>query len=65
MAHPELVLVDIILDPFVGNVLPRTLVPTVLYIVAVAVASWGLAWRVVVPALKGLSDGEDEAKKTQ
>lgn len=68
MAHPEPVLVDIILDPFLGNVLPRTLVPTVVYIVAVAVMSWVLAWKVVVPNLKGLfggGEGEDEVKKTQ
>lgn len=65
MAHPEPVLVDIILDPFLGNVLPRTLVPTVLYIVAVAVTSWVLAWSVVVPGLKGLYSGENAVKKTQ
>lgn len=65
MASPEPVLVDIILDPFVGNVLPRTLVPTVLYIVAVAVGSWVLARQVVVPTLKGLLSTEDAGKKTQ
>ncbi|KAI1408123.1 hypothetical protein F5Y13DRAFT_113254 [Hypoxylon sp. FL1857] len=35
--------VDIILDPFVLGVLPRSLLPTVGYIVAVAVASWFIA----------------------
>lgn len=65
MAHPEPVLVDIILDPFLGNVLPRTLVPTVVYIVAVAVASWVLASRLVVPELKALFGEEDGVKKTQ
>lgn len=68
MAAPEPVLVDIILDPFLGNVLPRTLVPTVGYIVAVALGSWLLAWGVVVPGLKGLllgASGQDGEKKTQ
>lgn len=66
MAHPEPVLVDIILDPFLGNVLPRTLAPTVVYIIIVAVASWIIASRLVVPGLKGLfGDGDDGVKKTQ
>ncbi|KAI0181230.1 hypothetical protein GGR52DRAFT_24635 [Hypoxylon sp. FL1284] len=34
------VYVDIILDPFVFNVLPRSLLPTVGYIVVLAIASW-------------------------
>ncbi|CAN8104432.1 unnamed protein product [Discula destructiva] len=66
MAHPEPVLVDLILDPFLGNVLPRSLAPTVGYVVAVVVASWVLAWGVVVPALKGLlTETEGVQKKTQ
>lgn len=66
MAYPEPVLVDIILDPFLGNVLPRTLAPTVVYIVVIAVASWILAWKLVVPGLKGLfGDDGDGVKKTQ
>jgi hypothetical protein len=32
--------VDIILDPFIANVLPRSLLPTVAYIIAVAIISW-------------------------
>ncbi|CAJ2511742.1 Uu.00g073670.m01.CDS01 [Anthostomella pinea] len=35
--------VDIILDPFLLNVLPRSLAPTVIYIIVVAIASWFLA----------------------
>ncbi|KAI1139964.1 hypothetical protein F5Y05DRAFT_337376 [Hypoxylon sp. FL0543] len=35
--------VDIILDPFVLGVLPRSLLPTVSYIIAVAIASWFMA----------------------
>lgn len=63
MQHPEPVLVDIILDPFVYNVLPRTLVPTVGYIVFVAGASWVLAARVVMPWLRGMMVGSVEREK--
>ncbi|EKD17505.1 hypothetical protein MBM_04366 [Drepanopeziza brunnea f. sp. 'multigermtubi' MB_m1] len=37
------VYVDIILDPFVFNVFPRSLLPTATYLVLVAVGSWYLA----------------------
>ncbi|KZM28848.1 uncharacterized protein EKO05_0008553 [Ascochyta rabiei] len=40
MERPPLVDVDIILDPFLLNVLPRSLVPVAIYITAVAVAAW-------------------------
>ncbi|KAF3765455.1 hypothetical protein M406DRAFT_242463, partial [Cryphonectria parasitica EP155] len=46
MKTPEPVLADLILDPFVYNVLPRSLVPTVVYVVFVAAGSWVLATRV-------------------
>ncbi|KAI0445533.1 hypothetical protein F4803DRAFT_548050 [Xylaria telfairii] len=43
------IFVDIILDPFILNVLPRSLLPTVIYIVAVAIVSrfvgkWISSW---------------------
>ncbi|KAH7413281.1 hypothetical protein BKA64DRAFT_349948 [Cadophora sp. MPI-SDFR-AT-0126] len=37
------VYVDIILDPFVFNVFPRSLVPTAAYITLIAIGSWYLA----------------------
>lgn len=37
------VLVDIILDPFILNVFPRSLVPTAGYLTIVAIGSWFLA----------------------
>ncbi|KAF4123631.1 hypothetical protein GMORB2_6332 [Geosmithia morbida] len=43
MANPPPVLVDLILDPFLLNVLPRSLAPTVGYVVAVAIATWFVA----------------------
>ncbi|KAH9898719.1 hypothetical protein F4778DRAFT_193347 [Xylariomycetidae sp. FL2044] len=47
MRHVPPVHVDIILDPFVGfNVLPRSLVPTVGYIMLVAAVSWFLGRRI-------------------
>lgn len=40
MERPPQVDVDIILDPFIFNVLPRSLGPTAIYITLVAVAAW-------------------------
>jgi hypothetical protein len=40
MTKPALVSVDIILDPFVLNVMPRSLVPTVGYILALVPIAW-------------------------
>jgi hypothetical protein len=37
------VFVDIILDPFIFNVFPRSLVPTAAYIVLLAIGGWYLA----------------------
>lgn len=61
MRRPEPVLADVILDPFVLNVLPRTLLPTVGYVVLVAAASWALATRLLMPWVRGLmvDDGGD------
>jgi hypothetical protein len=43
MEHPLPVDVDIILDPFILNVLPRSLGPTAIYISIVAVGAWFLS----------------------
>lgn len=43
MDHVPPVAVDVILDPFVLNVLPRSLLPTVLYLVIIAVGAWFLS----------------------
>jgi hypothetical protein len=43
MDHPEPVDVDIILDPFLLNILPQSLGPVALYISAVAVGAWFLS----------------------
>lgn len=47
MAHPTPVDVDIILDPFLLNVLPRSLLPTILYILVVALAGYFVSRRVL------------------
>lgn len=42
------VLVDVILDPYMLNIFPRSLLPTALYIVILAVGAWflsGYTWR--------------------
>ncbi|KAF2084701.1 hypothetical protein K490DRAFT_17936, partial [Saccharata proteae CBS 121410] len=43
MNSPPDVKVDVILDPFILNVLPRSLAPTGVYIVVVAVVAWFLS----------------------
>lgn len=57
MRRPPPVAVDVILDPFVLNVLPRTLVPTAAYAVLVAGLSWLLSTRLVVPRVRRLMVG--------
>jgi hypothetical protein len=34
---------DIVLDPFIFNILPKSLVPTVIYITILAIFSWFLS----------------------
>lgn len=47
MSDPPPVLVDLILDPFVYNVLPRSLIPTVGYVIAISIVTWFVArWSV-------------------
>jgi hypothetical protein len=58
------VFVDIILDPYIFNVLPRSLVPTVGYIVVVAILSWFLA-RSVATWIGQLARAPDQSKKDQ
>ncbi|KAL1864747.1 hypothetical protein Daus18300_007549 [Diaporthe australafricana] len=71
MQRPEPVLADVILDPFLLNVLPRTLLPTVGYVVVIAAASWLLAARLIMPWVRGLVVGgsgreeKEELKKTR
>jgi hypothetical protein len=43
MEHVPPVFVDIILDPYLFNVFPRSLVPTAAYIVLLAIGSWYLS----------------------
>lgn len=48
MKHPPPVNVDIILDPYLFNVLPRSLLPTAGYILVLAIVGWyvsGAIWK--------------------
>ncbi|KAI1343892.1 hypothetical protein F5Y15DRAFT_411743 [Xylariaceae sp. FL0016] len=58
------VYVDIILDPFVYNILPRSLIPTVAYILIVAVTTWFLAQRISL-WIREAAKGSDLEKKDQ
>ncbi|OHE92612.1 hypothetical protein CORC01_12058 [Colletotrichum orchidophilum] len=64
MAQVEPVSVDLILDPFLFNVLPRSLVPTVAYVVFVAFSAWFLSKRILAwiqPVLA--TEGKSAEKK--
>ncbi|KAL7909491.1 hypothetical protein GGI35DRAFT_384408 [Trichoderma velutinum] len=64
MKDPPPVLVDLILDPYVYNVLPQSLVPTVCYLVVVGVVSWFVAkW--VASSLTAIASStkSDQTKK--
>lgn len=59
------VFIDIFLDPFLFNMLPRSLVPTVTYILVLAAAAWVIAGRVGkwIEELRREGDVEKEKEK--
>lgn len=63
MAKVEPVLVDIILDPYIYNVLPHSLAPTAAYIVAVAILAWYVSQH-IRRWIQGASPPASDAKKT-
>ncbi|KAM0464427.1 hypothetical protein ACHAPV_002987 [Trichoderma viride] len=64
MKDPPPVLVDLILDPYLYNVLPQSLVPTVGYIVFISIVSWFVArWASNSLVSVANSGGNDQAKK--
>jgi hypothetical protein len=67
MENPPPVFVEIFLDPFLFNVLPRSLVPTVTYILVLAAAAWIIAGRVGkwIEELRREGDVEQEKGKVE
>ncbi|KAL1968732.1 hypothetical protein VTN77DRAFT_1558 [Rasamsonia byssochlamydoides] len=64
------VMVDVILDPFLLNVFPRSLVPTAVWIVVVAALAWFIGGWVVktfseIISSAAAADDEDKAKKNK
>jgi hypothetical protein len=64
------VLVDVILDPYLLNTFPKSLVPTAAYLIVLAVGGWylsGLIWRILVQIAdanpSGRPKGSDAAKE--
>lgn len=52
MQHPPPVDIDIILDPYLANVVPVSLLPTAAYIIVLAVGAWllsGKIWDLLKP----------------
>ncbi|KAM0238383.1 hypothetical protein ACHAP5_008668 [Fusarium lateritium] len=64
MKDPPPVLVDLILDPYLFNVVPRSLVPTAGYIVLISVVAWFVA-RFIAAKLQiiAITDNADKKKK--
>jgi hypothetical protein len=53
MQHPPKVSVDIILDPYLANIFPASLLPTAAYIIVLAIGAWylsGVIWQRLRPA---------------
>jgi hypothetical protein len=63
MEHVPPVLVDIILDPYILNIFPRSLLPTGGYILVVAVASWFLSGYVWQLLLKLVASADEEVER--
>lgn len=65
MKDPPAVLVDLILDPYLFDIVPRSLVPTAGYIVVLAVVSWFIARSVAsrLQAIAITADSSDKKKK--
>jgi len=66
MSQVPPVLADVILDPYIGNVVPRSLLPTAVYIIILAVLAWFLSdliWKGLVDVVRGGSPqvASDEA----
>ncbi|PGH23140.1 hypothetical protein AJ80_02771 [Polytolypa hystricis UAMH7299] len=62
MAHVPPVHADVILDPFLLNVFPRSLVPIAGYVACVAVVGWVVSWA-VWEVLAGVVSGEEKRKR--
>jgi len=63
MEHVPPVFVDIILDPYLFNVVPRSLLPTAAYIIILAIGSWSLS-KYIRKGFKNLAqDSFDSGKK--
>lgn len=62
MKDPPPVLVDLILDPYLYNVVPRSLLPTAGYLVLVGVVTWFVAtW--VASTLQAIASPAENATK--
>lgn len=60
------VLVDIILDPYLLNIFPKSLLPTAGYILVVAAASWFVSayvWRLMFGLVNPSDEDDDEVQR--
>ncbi|KAG5992833.1 hypothetical protein E4U43_003656 [Claviceps pusilla] len=65
MSHPPPVLVDLILDPFLANVLPYSLLPTMGYLLLVGITTWHVARRIASGLQSVATLTESKTKKKE
>ena len=58
------VLVDVILDEYLLNIFPRSLVPTAIYVAIVAVIAWFLS-EIIWKGFRHLADGQHHVATDQ
>lgn len=59
------VYVDVVLDPYIFNLLPRSMVPTIIYVIVISTIAWLVAQQVVVWLRAVATSEADKEKKTQ
>jgi hypothetical protein len=65
MEHVPPVFVDIILDPYILNFFPRSLIPTASYIIILAIGSWLLSQYILKRVVVMASEDLELEKKTK
>jgi hypothetical protein len=65
MEHVPPVFVDIILDPYILNIFPRSLIPTTAYIIILSIGSWFLSKHIGKWLKDAARDEEQKGKKAK
>lgn len=57
--------VDVILDPYILNILPQSMVPTICYVIVISTIAWLVAQQIAGWLRRVALSGADKEKKTQ